>query len=563
MKNLSLISLIVLFTACSPNRQAEVLLTAASGEKCQTMPSVTFRHTNAQPMDGAVVIDPTNRRQTIDGIGTSLTESSAFVLACLSEEERQEVLQALFGADGAAFSLARTQIGASDFSVEGFYSLCETPDDTLMTTFSLDRDKEGFPRSKYPQIQNEHYDLYHLIKEAYSASGLTSYSASGLTSDSASGLTSYSASGLRLVANTWTAPHWMKDNNAYYQDHEHGSRGGVLLEKYYPAYARYLVKYLEAWRAEGIDIWAITPVNEPQGNGGGWESMDFYPMPEANFIANHLGPQLSAAGFGNVDILGFDQNVFEAMPYAEAIYCNADAKKYTAGLAMHWYGGTKTVYPETLDSIHNMAPDKKLIHTEGCIDNLGCPAWPGVTDEEGFVESGWFNNDSFWWNQEATDWAYSTPFDNGNHPKYAAAHRYASFIIDGMNHWLTGFIDWNCVLDSIGGPNHVGNMAAAPVMVDYQPVAQGQPAVIYYTPAYYVLKQLSRTLRPGDVVLTCNLQPATCNLHLLATQSQDGHYTIQIENEAETSQTFPLYIGKYKADITAPANSLLTLTCNL
>lgn len=538
MKNSLLVVSAVLLAACSPAPQADMLLTAASGEKCQNVGTVAFHKNRASSLpDNAVVIDMDARRQTIDGIGSSLTESSAFILACLPDSDRQTVLEALFGQDGAAFSLARTQIGASDFSVEGLYSLCETPDDTLMTTFSLDRDKEGFSKAQYPQVQNEQYDLYNLMHDAYN-----------LSPEDAR---------LKIVANTWTAPAWMKDNQAYYQDHQHGARGGALLEKYYAAYARYMVKYLEAWRAEGINIWAVTPVNEPQGNGGGWESMDFAPVPEAQFIAQHLGPQMEAAGFGNVDILGFDQNVFEGMPYAEAIYGNEEAKKYSAGLAVHWYGSTVSVYPETLDSMHNMAPDKKLMHTEGCIDNLGCPPWSGVTDPVGFVESGWFNNDAFWWQKVATDWAYSTPADGGNHPKYAAAHRYASFIIDGMNHWLTGFIDWNCVLDSLGGPNHVNNMAAAPIMVDYQPVAQGRPALIYYTPAYYVLKQLSRSLRPGDVVLA-----SQCNnpdLHVLATVKAEGGYAVQVQNTGDEAISFPLYMGNYKADITAPANSLLTL----
>lgn len=64
-----------------------------------------------------------------------------------------------------------------------------------------------------------------------------------------------------------------------------------------------------------------------------------------------------------------------------------------------------------------------------------------------------------------------------------------------MNHWLTGFCDWNIVLDSIGGPNHVGNFCGAEVMVDYSLTTNDQRPTIYFTPYYYVLKQFSRSMR--------------------------------------------------------------------
>ena len=57
-------------------------------------------------------------------------------------------------------------------------------------------------------------------------------------------------------------------------------------------------KYLDAYKAEGIDIWGLTPVNEPHGNGNNWESMHFSPDEETDFVQNHLGPTLEANGNG-------------------------------------------------------------------------------------------------------------------------------------------------------------------------------------------------------------------------------------------------------------------------
>ncbi|MBQ6983301.1 MAG: hypothetical protein IJQ20_00040 [Paludibacteraceae bacterium] len=539
MQKVVLFAALCALTACTPKvRSTVVWLTSEAGDKCAEKQSVVF-HEGAS--DEAFVVDINDRRQTIDGFGGSLTESSAFVLACLSPEQRQAILEELYGEKGANFSVTRTQIGASDFSVEGKYSLAEKDGDVALESFSLDRDKEGFPQAKYPQIRDEHYDLYHLMLDVWNIK-------------QAQDDKTY-----RIMANTWTAPAWMKENKKYYERENGFHRGGALLPQYYQAYADYLAKYVEAWRAEGVNIWAVTPVNEPMGNDGGWESMDFWPEVESLFIADYLGPTFEKRGLGDVAIYGFDQNIFEMEPYTRAIYGNPKAKDYTTGMAVHWYGSTLDCFPEVLDRVHAANPDKTIFHSEGCIDNLGCDPWDGVTEPIGFKESGWFNNDRFWWDTVSTDWAYSTQWAGETHPKYVAVHRYARYIINGMNHWLTGFCDWNIVLDSVGGPNHVRNFCGAQVMVDYA------NDIIYFTPYYYVLKQFSRSMRPGDTVL--GLQRPTTNdqlqdVYLCATVNDKGEYAVNILNTGKAVK-FPLQIGGYVADIEMPANSVETIIVKL
>lgn len=539
MQRVVLFAALCALTACTPKvRSTVVWLTSEAGDKCAEKQSVVF-HEGAS--DEAFVVDINDRRQTIDGFGGSLTESSAFVLACLSPEQRQAILEELYGEKGANFSVTRTQIGASDFSVEGKYSLAEKDGDVALESFSLDRDKEGFPQAKYPQIRDEHYDLYHLMLDVWNIK-------------QAQDDKTY-----RIMANTWTAPAWMKENKKYYERENGFHRGGALLPQYYQAYADYLAKYVEAWRAEGVNIWAVTPVNEPMGNDGGWESMDFWPEVESLFIADYLGPTFEKRGLGDVAIYGFDQNIFEMEPYTRAIYGNPKAKDYTTGMAVHWYGSTVDCFPEVLDRVHAANPDKTIFHSEGCIDNLGCDPWDGVTEPIGFKESGWFNNDRFWWDTVSTDWAYSTQWAGETHPKYVAVHRYARYIINGMNHWLTGFCDWNIVLDSVGGPNHVRNFCGAQVMVDYA------NDIIYFTPYYYVLKQFSRSMRPGDTVLGVQ-RPMTNDqlqdVYLCATVNDKGEYAVNILNTGKAVK-FPLQIGGYVADIEMPANSVETIIVKL
>lgn len=534
----------MLFASCTQGiASSQVWLTSAAGDKCAEKEAVVFQQGTAQ---NAIVIDINQKKQTIDGYGGSLTESSAFVLACLTPEQRQSILNELFSEEGANFSVVRTQIGSSDFSVEGKYALNEVEGDTAMQFFSLDRDKEGFSATKYPQVKDEQYDLYHLMKEVWAIKQ------------------NQSDKTYRIMANTWTAPAWMKDNKKYYERENGVARGGALLPEYYQAYANYLAEYIEAWKAEGVNIWAITPVNEPMGNDGGWESMDFWPQVETEFIKHYLGPTLHRRGHQEVAIYGFDQNIFEMQPYSDAIYGDSIACQYTTGMAVHWYGSTIGCFPEVLEAVHAKNPDKTIFHSEGCIDNLGCGPWDGVTDPVGFQESGWFNNDAFWWDKIATDWAYSTRWAGETHPKYSPVYRYAQYIIDGTNHWLTGYCDWNIVLDSIGGPNHVNNFAAAQVMVDYQ------NDIIYYTPYYYVLKQFSRSMRPGDVALQVNY-PSTMktgndcesqDIFLCAVEKADGSYAINILNMGPET-TIPVQLGTHYANITLPAASIQTIIVKL
>ena len=126
---------------------------------------------------------------------------------------------------------------------------------------------------------------------------------------------------------------------------------------------------------------------------------------------------------------------------------------------------------------------------------------------------------------------------------------------------MTGFCDWNIVLDSIGGPNHVGNFCGAEVMVDYRNDR------IYYTPYYYVLKQFSRSMRPGDIVLKVE-SPKTASLkeesqiYLCATVNAEGQYAINILNTGD-AVTVPVQIGEYVARVDMPANSVKTILVKL
>ena len=121
---------------------------------------------------------------------------------------------------------------------------------------------------------------------------------------------------------------------------------------------------------------------------------------------------------------------------------------------------------------------------------------------------------------------------------------------------MSGWVDWNVVLDAKGGPNHVGNFCGAPIMIDTD---KGE---IYYTPIYHVLKQFSRTIRPGDQAVQAdkvlvNLEDDT--LHTSATLSPNGLLSVQILNTSKQPVVTQLQIGAQQAKLELAANSLQTV----
>lgn len=529
------------------SKSTEVLLTAESGEKLSRQDNLAFREGN--PQGTLIVIRPDIVKQTIDGIGTSFTESSAFVLAHLDRDKRQEVMNNIYGEDGANFSLARTMIGASDFSVEGRYSYADVKGDVELERFSIAPDRAGFPAKEYPAVKDNAYDLLPMIEEALA---IKSRQKDG---------------NLNIIASAWTAPSWMKDIEDWYipgsEENKWQGTGGELKPQYIPVYADYLARYLDAYRKEGVDIWGLTPVNEPHGNNGQWESMHFSPESQNDFIKHHLGPKLQDSGNGDIRLFIYDQNRDGMEEWADAIFGDPETAKFVHGMAVHWYESTFKVFEENLDRVHDKYPQFSIIHTEGTIDDLGKDAPPGILDPVRFKESGWFDNDDFWWNDNATDWAYTAPWKGviiEDHPIYTPVHRYARNIIVSLNHWMSGWIDWNIVLDSRGGPNHVGNFCGAPIMID---VATQN---VYYTPVYYVLAQFSRTIRPGDKAVQAYTYLDGLDddaLHASSTISPDGLLSIQVLNTTRKPVDYQLHIGAQHAEVRIPANALQTVRVQL
>ena len=526
---------------------AEILLTSEQGDRLASKENVDFTFGHAE---GIVInVKPEVVKQTLHGIGSSFTESSAFVLAHLSKDKRLDVMNRIYSEQGANFSIARTVIGATDFSVEGGFSYDDVKEDKELVHFSITPDIDGFNEKKYPGIQDTEFDVLPMIKQALAIKG------------------QQKDSELKIIASAWTAPSWMKDiedwHNPGSKDNNYQGSGGTLKKGYEKYYADYLVKYLDHYDNQGVKIWGLTPVNEPLGNNGQWESMHFSAESQNDFIKSHLGPALHKSDYADTKLLMYDHNRGELEHWAQVLYNDEETKKYLYGAAVHWYESTYKVHEDIFDRVHEDFPQYDIIHTEGTIDDLGKPAPGGILDPVRYKESGWFDNDDFWWNDNATDWAYTATWQGvviEDHPIYTPVHRYARNIIVSLNHWVSGWIDWNIVLDKDGGPNHVGNYCGAPIMIDTD------TGYVYYTPIFYVLSQLSRTIRPGDKAVDVSTEMNLLDedaIHASASLNNENLLSVQVLNTTKSSIDYKLQVGTQFASITIQANALQTVRVQL
>ncbi len=459
--------------------------TSAAGNKLQRVSEFTQLEKPA-----TIRLNPSETFQTITGIGGSFTEASTHLLMQLGEENRNKVIEAYFGESGARYSLTRTHINSCDFSL-GNYSYAPTEDPNL-ADFS---------------IQEDQNDIIPIIKAAQAVS----------------------KDGFKIISSPWTAPPWMKDNQAW--------KGGKLLPKYYDTWARFFSKYLAAYQAEGINIWGITVENEPLGNDSNWDSMHFSPEEMTDFVENHLGPTLAAAGQA-VKILGFDQNRDEQLKkWVDVMFDPAKGSQYFDGTAVHWYASTYDHFPEALEYAHSKAPDKHLIQSEACID-AQVPRW---------------QDDAWYWSKEATDWGWTwAPEDQKYlHPKYVPVFRYARDIIGCLNSHVDGWIDWNMVLDKQGGPNWAKNWCVAPVIVD------PEQDEVYFTPLYYTLAHFSRFIRPG--AMRIGFDNSDEELMTTAVKNPDGSLVLLVLNPTTSPKSIQIQLGEEVADFSIAATALQTV----
>ena len=292
---------------------ASVWLSTDDGErKLQQQPDVevTARSTS-DPNVTVLTVDSEARFQEIDGFGSSLTESSAYLIAeRMTAAQRRVLLLRLFDpAAGIGLTLLRQPMGASDFAL-GNYSYDDTAPD--LSDFSIAHDQVS---------------VVPVLKEIAALQPR-----------------------LVLFATPWSPPGWMKTSGSMV--------GGTLVPERQGLLAAYFVKFLEAYAAEGLTFAYVTPQNEPHFSPGGYPGMRMEWPEQAAFIGGHLGPAIEAAGLPT-QILVWDHNWNDAY-YAANVLADEVARPFVAGSAFHCYGGDASAQTP----VHDAHPELGIWMTE-------------------------------------------------------------------------------------------------------------------------------------------------------------------------------------------------------
>jgi glucosylceramidase len=302
---------------------------------------------------------------------------------------------------------------------------------------------------------------------------------------------------VKLLASPWSPPAWMKTNGRM-------SGGGRLKPDCRQVWADYYVRYVREYEKQGVPIWGLSVQNEVEATQT-WESCLYSPEQERDFVRDHLGPALKGAGLADVRLLVFDHNRDHMLEHARVIYSDPAAAEYIWGTAFHWYMGD---WFENVQKLHDAFPEKQLLFTEGC--------------QEGGPHLG----------------------------EWGLGERYARSMLNDLNRWTVGWIDWNMVLDETGGPNHVGNLCSAPVMVDTR------AGEILYQSSFYYIGHFARFIRPGARRIGCESNHAA--LETTAFLNPDGRIALVVLNRSDEALPFALRFQNLAGGADSPPHSITT-----
>lgn len=408
--------------------------------------------TNSGTNPSTVTINAGTTYQTMDGFGYTLTEGSCEVISGMAATQQNQLLNDLYNpVTGLNANVVRISIAASDLSSSS-YSYNETSGDVNMNNFSLNGP-----------------DLTYLIPILKKILVINP--------------------NIKILATPWSAPRWMKTNNSWF--------GGNLQTQYYAAYARYFVKYFAAMQAQGISIWGITPQNEPE-NPNNEPSMLMNSTEQKNFINQQLGPQMAAAGYGNIKIIAFDHNC-DNTAYPIDVLNNSS---YVDGAAFHLYLGNISA----MSTVRN-ATNKNVYFTEQ------------------YTGSGGSFSGDFGWHMQ-------------------------NVVIGSTNNWAKTVLEWNAANNSSLGPRTPGgcNTCLGAITVNNS---------TSYTRnvAYYIIGQISKFVKPGAVRIGSSSTSGT--IQTVSFRNPDGSIALVVYNSG-SANTIKVVSGSSAFNYSVPASSAVT-----
>ena len=477
-----------------------------SKERCDVLVQEEAKLTK-QTESNVVGIYPNMTYQTMDGFGCALTESSCYLLSKMDAEKRKQALECWFGEKGVDAKFIRIPLDSCDYSLSEYQAVENPMEDPELLTFSMERNRQY---------------ILPVVKEAIALAGHE----------------------IDVLLSPWSPPaEWktlpeINENDAavYGQlgqqirmDKPSRCFGGRLRKEYYASWASYLVKYVQAYLAEGINVTMLSVQNEANA-ATNWDSCVWSSEEESCFVKEYLYPQMQAAGLTErVGIYIWDHNKERMVEHIDAMMKNGIGDM-VQGFAYHWYSGD---HFEALSMLKECYPDKILMHSESCGLHI-----PGKSL-------------SF---EVPTEMADKLPPDMQAAAKispiemdYRDAVSYAHDIIGDINHGMNRWIDWNLCVDRNGGPRHVPGGFAAPIVAE-------DDGNYTKTISYEYLLQISRIIQPGSVRLGVSVY--SDDVEATAVKRADGTIGVLLLNKKEKMIKVALRFSGYLCEMVLPANTL-------
>lgn len=439
--------------------------------------------TGTSTAPSTILIDDKNVGQEIDGFGFAITYSTCYNLLHMSAADRADFLKRTYSeTEGYGVSYARISIGCSDFSSTE-YTLC---DEKGLEHFRLYKDETDY--------------VIPILKEILAINPK-----------------------LKIVAAPWTCPRWMKVTDLTFKLPKNSWTDGHVNPKYYTDYANYFVKFVQAMKAEGIDIYAVSPQNEPLNRGNcastymSWqEQAEFVKELAKAFKKNALKTKIYLYDHNyDYDLKKKPGQEDYPVKIYNALGNEFEGSEYVVGAAYHDYGGSNT----ELDDIYAKAPEKELIFTESSIGE---------------------------WNKGRNLSARLLP-DMKN------------IILGTVNRQCKAVLVWNLMLDEKKGPNLDGGCqtcyGAVDIASDYK--------TLHRNSHYYIISHISSVVRPGAVRIKNSGRSARIkDVDYSTFRNPDSSYGIVLANSGGLDQMITVSNGTHNFQVKVPAEGVVSCIWN-
>lgn len=462
--------------AASSGITVQAWLTTADGSSQLTQqPAVTLGPVTRGQVN--VSVDDSRTYQAISGFGAAFTDSSTYLMAQLKSYNPAAyatMMNQLFSSSGIGLAFWRVPMGSSDFN--------------STNTPWTDDDTPGPSSNPTQYFALTPMDTGHIIPVLKDALAINP--------------------GLKIFATPWSPPAWMKSNGSMICNT--GGGNSSLLSQYYQAYADYFVKWIQAYQANGVPIWAVTPQNEPLYCPTNYPGSSWDPASEATWVHNYLEPDLASAGLAT-KVLGYDHN-WDALWFPQQLLSSSAAGDF-AGIAWHCYDYNSD--PTMGSVIHNEYSGIDQYETE-------CSSNTGPTDLTPYTTSG-----------------------------MAAL---------AIQNWAKGVELWNVALNSSDGP-HLGGCPNCVPLVTINTTTDSSGHVTSASYAldniYYQLGQFSKFVAVGATHIA-----STVNAHGVITaafRNPDGQEVLVATNPGSAAATFEVtWNGQGSFAYTLPSQATVT-----